>query len=405
MAITNKNGSVTLTPLEDLQNFGRTIRSLPRMAGEALAAHGARLAAQQNAILAQNGRAALAARAAQDIAGMRAGPATTYAYPPVPKVDTTDMDRIVAGDAAMQQRAGVITGRTTPVLTATPVRDTLERRDFGGNPVVDAAMRSRAGVMTGEDRRAPVVAPVSAAQRAIDAVTGRDAAYSQGLVAQRAARDAALAAKVAVPPTMDATSRQTMDDAARAAMLVRPAKPDYQNSRGGTITLPEVLRQYLGVDFGYAGARGGETGAAAPKAPEAPEAPEATAPKGPAPKVRAVDAAQQAIDRVTGRTVGYSEYKVGQRTQAAQDQALENILMSAAMMPRAQFIDYMQAQPAAPKQRSGTDEAIYRLLADYDDNYQRELAAGVPEEQARANRTARIEALKAGWFMPQGNGE
>lgn len=102
MATTGK----TLTAMEDLANFGKMLRNAPRRMGEALAQYGAGLAAQQNAILAQNGRDALVARQIEAVQASRPGPQTGYSYPAVPAVPTTDMDRIVLADAVRKDRAG-----------------------------------------------------------------------------------------------------------------------------------------------------------------------------------------------------------------------------------------------------------------------------------------------------------
>lgn len=101
----------TLTPMQDIQNFGQMLADLPATAGNALANYSAGIAGDMNASLAATGDAAMRRQMAEDVYGMRAGPDTSYRYPEFPAVDTSAMDRVAM---ALEGRSGFPTGMPTP---------------------------------------------------------------------------------------------------------------------------------------------------------------------------------------------------------------------------------------------------------------------------------------------------
>lgn len=100
----------SMSMLENLQQFPAEIAAIPGMLGTAFRDYSAGFADEMNADLARTGDEAMRRQMAEDVYGMRAGPDTSYQYPPVPTMDTTGLDQI----AAAFSRTGPMTGGKTP---------------------------------------------------------------------------------------------------------------------------------------------------------------------------------------------------------------------------------------------------------------------------------------------------
>jgi hypothetical protein len=149
----DEQGRVVRTALEDLSNFFSGVTALPQTAGEALGSYSADIAGDMNAELLRQSRENQGQRAF----GMRAGPDTSYQYPPVPTVDVSAMDRVAL---ALEGRSGFPTGMPTREEEAIAARNELLSglvSRFDQQALQDELMSSgggRSGPMTGGNRAA-----------------------------------------------------------------------------------------------------------------------------------------------------------------------------------------------------------------------------------------------------------
>jgi hypothetical protein len=102
----DERGRVVRTVGEDISAGIASIRGIPSRLGSALRDFSGGFADEMNADLARTGGEAMRRQMAEDVYGMRAGPDTSYQYPPVPTMDTTGLDQI----AAAFSRTGPMTG-------------------------------------------------------------------------------------------------------------------------------------------------------------------------------------------------------------------------------------------------------------------------------------------------------
>jgi len=195
-------GSRVITPGQDISSMARGIADIPGIAGSSLGELSAGMAGQMNEDLARTGRSAVLEQMGRDAFGMRAGPDTSYQYPPMPTVDVSAMDRV---GAALEGRSGFPTAMPTRDEEAIAARNDL----LGG--LVDrfdqqAAMETlmsagggRSGVATGIEPRTwgqrnigdplrALLQPVGDAAREVGQPIG-DAAREVGQPIGDAARD------------------------------------------------------------------------------------------------------------------------------------------------------------------------------------------------------------------------
>lgn len=100
----------TMSMFDNLRQFPSEIAAIPAQLGAAARDFSGGFADQMNADLTIAGDEAMRRQMAEDVYGMRAGPDTSYQYPPVPTMDATGLDQI----AAAFSRTGPMTGGKTP---------------------------------------------------------------------------------------------------------------------------------------------------------------------------------------------------------------------------------------------------------------------------------------------------
>lgn len=100
-----------MSMFENLRQAPSEIAAIPAQLGAAARDFSAGFAGQMNADLARSGDEAMRRQMAEDAYGMRAGPDTSYQYPPMPMVDTAPMDQVAM---ALEGRSGFPTGMPTP---------------------------------------------------------------------------------------------------------------------------------------------------------------------------------------------------------------------------------------------------------------------------------------------------
>lgn len=93
----------TMSMMDNLRQLPTEIAAIPGQLGSAARDFSAGFANVMNADLSRAGDDAMRRQMAEDAYGMRAGPDTSYQYPPVPTIDTTPMDQVAM---ALEGRSG-----------------------------------------------------------------------------------------------------------------------------------------------------------------------------------------------------------------------------------------------------------------------------------------------------------
>lgn len=118
----DERGRRVLTPAQDIREGIATLRSIPSRLGAAARDFSAEFANQMNADLTAAGDTALRRQMAENAFNLRAGPDTSYRYPPVPTPDMSGIDNVAM---ALEGRTGFPTGMPTREEEAIAARNEL----------------------------------------------------------------------------------------------------------------------------------------------------------------------------------------------------------------------------------------------------------------------------------------